>query len=106
MDKVHIEREDGDNGKIRYVATVQDVEGEGELTMFRAKKGVYVADHTGVPKHMGGNGIGSKLIKFMIEDARANGLRVVPSCPFIAKKWEKHPEWSDVLIDRDEARQL
>ncbi len=103
MDKVHIVRENRENGGIRYVATVDGVEGEGEgeLTMFRAKKDVYVADHTGVPKHMGGNGIGSKLIRFMIEDARANELRVVPACPFIARKWEKHPEWSDVLINKD-----
>ncbi|WP_164118158.1 GNAT family N-acetyltransferase [Sphingorhabdus sp. Alg239-R122] len=102
MDNVKIVREDRENRGIRYVATVDGVAGEGELTMFRAKKGVYVADHTGVPKHMGGNGIGSKLVRFMIEDARANELRVVPACPFIARKWEKHPEWSDVLISKDD----
>ncbi len=96
MDNVKLHREDkGDD--IRYVATVEGMDGEGELTMKSRGDGVYVADHTGVPDHMGGNGIGSKLVNYMIRDARENGYKVIPQCPFIAAKWEENPDWSDVI---------
>ena len=48
--------------------------------------------HTGVPEELGGKGIGGKLVEQAIAKARAEGLTIVPQCPF-AKGWiEKHPE--------------
>ncbi len=100
MDAVKIHREmQGDD--IRLVAKVAGVEGEGELTLKSQGSGLYIADHTGVPDYMGGQGIGSRLVEFMIENARENGYKVIPQCPFIAQKWNDHPEWSDVIVSRD-----
>ena len=40
--------------------------------------------HTYVPPELRGRGIASRLAKFALEHARAERLRVVPTCPFIA----------------------
>ena len=96
MSDVTISREDAGT-KIRYVGHVAGKPGEGELTMVPLGDKVYSAAHTGVPENLGGNGLGTRLVEFMIADARKNGLKVVPDCPFIAAKWKEHEEWSDVL---------
>ena len=96
MNDVTIHRE-GNDTNIRYVARVTDKEGHGELTMAKVRDGLYVAGHTGVPVSMGGKGLGTRLVEYMIEDARKNGFRVIPKCPFIAEKWKDHESWSDVL---------
>ena len=42
-----------------------------------------------------------------LEAARADGLKVVPLCPFIAAWMKKHPEYDDLrLSDTDRARSL
>lgn len=52
--------------------------------------------HTEVPKALGGQGIGSALVRGLLEIARAQGLKVVPKCPFVAGYIDKHPEYADL----------
>ena len=48
--------------------------------------------HTEVPERLGGRGIGGQLVRAAIERAVAEGLTVVPSCPY-ARKWlDDHPD--------------
>ena len=48
--------------------------------------------HTGVPRALEGRGFGSKLVAAAIEEARRQGLTVVPLCPF-ARDWlVRHPD--------------
>ena len=48
--------------------------------------------HTGVPEALGGRGLGGHLVKAAVDRAEAEGLTLVPECPF-AKGWlEKHPD--------------
>lgn len=56
-----------------------------------------VAVHTEVLPEYGGRGIGSALVRHVIDDARANGLRITPRCPLFASHFERHPEDADVL---------
>lgn len=53
--------------------------------------------HTEVPKELGGKGIGSALVRGLLDIARAQGLKVVPLCPFVAGYIDKHPEYADLL---------
>lgn len=53
-------------------------------------------DHTGVPKELGGQGIGSQLVKSVVDYARENNLKVVASCPFAKDVIEKNDEYQDV----------
>jgi predicted GNAT family acetyltransferase len=52
--------------------------------------------HTEVPDSIGRRGIGSLLVRAGLDDARARGLRVVPSCPFVHAYIRRHPEYRDL----------
>jgi uncharacterized protein len=53
--------------------------------------------HTEVQEGFEGLGIGSQLVAWVIADARAQGLAVVPRCPFVRRWLERHPDQQDVL---------
>ena len=92
---VTISKEEGGQG-LRFVADVSGSSAKGELTLRRVADGVYNANHTGVPSEIGGRGVGKALVAAMVEDARQQGYRVVPGCPFVAKLFERKPEWGEV----------
>ncbi len=53
--------------------------------------------HTIVPAALSGRGIGTKLIAGALALVRAEGLRIVPLCSFVAAYLEKHPEERDLV---------
>ncbi|HUO80867.1 MAG TPA: GNAT family N-acetyltransferase [Steroidobacteraceae bacterium] len=56
-----------------------------------------VLRHAEVPAELEGRGVGSRLVRAVLELARARGERVVPRCPFIARYLERHPEYQDLV---------
>ncbi len=58
-----------------------------------------ILSHTEVPKALEGKGVGSKIMKLVLEDAQKLGLKVIPLCPFAASYIKRHPEWNSVLDD-------
>lgn len=86
-------QENGD--QITFTAHIAGAAATGELTLLRVSNDVWDANHTGVPKAIGGRGVGKALIEAMVNDARQTGYRVVPSCPFVAKLFERKPDWAD-----------
>lgn len=58
--------------------------------------GVVVVPHTEVDPAFGGQGVGSALVKGLLEDVRARGLVVRPLCSFVAAYLDKHPEYADL----------
>ena len=88
-------------GEVRNneAASQYELEVEGRLTLaaYRLRDGRITFTHTEVPDELEGRGIGSKLVKAAFEDARAQGLKVVPACPFVKHYIEKHPEMQDLL---------
>ena len=81
----------------RYVARVEGIDAEAELTHSRASPTLIIADHTGVPDIFRGRGIGRLLATRMVEDARAEGVKIFVLCPFVNAERKKHPEWADVF---------
>lgn len=79
---------------ITFIADIAGETATGELTLRRVSEGVWNANHTGVPKAIGGRGVGKALVRAMVEDARLHDYRVVPGCPFVAKLFERKPEWA------------
>ena len=55
--------------------------------------------HTEVPEALSGQGVGSKLVRGKLDAVRAEGLKVVPRCEFVAAHIERHPEYRDLLAD-------
>ena len=59
-----------------------------------------VALHTEVPPEFGGRGIATKLVRRVLDDARAAGVKVTPRCPLFAAHFQRHPEDADILAVR------
>lgn len=97
MDDVSITKENRDARHGRYVARIKGIDAEGEITFTRRGEGVISADHTGVPEAMGGRGVARRLLDFMLDDARTNGFRIVPICPYVQAQYAKHPEWAQLF---------
>jgi hypothetical protein len=55
--------------------------------------------HTEVPEALSGQGVGSKLVRGVLDAVRAEGLKVVPRCEFVAAYVERHAEYRDLLAD-------
>ena len=55
--------------------------------------------HTGVPDEIGQQGVASKLAHTALEYARANDLKVVHQCPFVAGYIGLHPEYQSLVWD-------
>jgi predicted GNAT family acetyltransferase len=53
--------------------------------------------HTEVPSKFEGKGVGSALVKQVLDDIRQKGLTLVPLCPFVAAYINRHPEYNALL---------
>jgi hypothetical protein len=74
-----------------------DVEGGTALMYYRLEPGVITLMHTEVPPALGGHGIGSALVRGVLDIVRARGLKVVAKCPFVAAYLGRHPEYNDLI---------
>jgi uncharacterized protein len=78
----------------RYIARIAGIEGEAELIFTRRSSTLIGADHTGAPDSMRG---AIALVQRMIADARTEGFKVIPACPYILAQCKRNPEWVDVM---------
>ena len=83
--------------KGRYVGRINGVEGEAELTFVRISPTVINADHTLAPDTMRGTGIAKAMVERLVADARADGVRILPTCSYVKAQFARHPDWADVL---------
>ncbi|WP_139415406.1 GNAT family N-acetyltransferase [Agromyces laixinhei] len=60
------------------------------FAQYRLRDGAIVFHHTVVLPEFEGRGLGSKLARFVLDDAVARGERIVPECPFIAAYLRRH----------------
>jgi uncharacterized protein len=74
-----------------------DVDEHQAVAYYRMAPGVITFVHTEVPQELSGRGIGTKLVRGALEMARAQGLKVVPQCPFVSAFMGKNPEYNDLL---------
>lgn len=70
---------------------------EAELTYSRLGESSIIIDHTGVPDALRGRGAGQQLVERAVMDARVEGRKIVPLCPFAKAQIRRHSEWQDVL---------
>jgi predicted GNAT family acetyltransferase len=54
-------------------------------------------NHTEVDDAYEGQGLGSLLVRHMLDAARDAGLAVLPSCPFTANWMKRHSEYVDLV---------
>lgn len=89
--------------KGRYVGRIDGIEGEAQIIFEVLDASTISADHTLSPPSMRGTGAAFDLVTHMVADARENGFKVRPICPYIKAQYKKHPEWQDVMTVPPEA---
>lgn len=78
----------------RYEA---EIEGHLAVAEYRREEGRIVFTHTFVPPELRGRGVAEVLVRTALDDARREGLRVVPECSYVAIFIRRHPEFQDLL---------
>ncbi len=53
--------------------------------------------HTEVPRAAGGHGLGSQLVSGALDLVRAQGDKVIATCPFVRAFLQRHPDYADVM---------
>ena len=75
--------------------------GEMGVLTYSEQDGKLFLLHTEVPEALEGQGIAGRLVRTALDDARANGQKVVPFCPF-ARSWiQRHKDYADLLAEED-----
>lgn len=64
-------------------------EGDGALDM----------PHTVIEDAYEGQGLASQLVRGALDDIRAQGRQVHPSCPYVSSWIGKHPDYRDLVDD-------
>ena len=73
------------------------LEGHTAFAEYHLRPGKIVLPHTVVPPEFEGKGVASALARYAFGYARENGLKVIPTCPFMAGWVKKHPEQHDIV---------
>jgi predicted GNAT family acetyltransferase len=76
-------------------------EGRPCVAEYRIHGGVMTMSHTYVPPPLEGQGIAAALVAAALDHARHAGLRVRPSCSYVARYMRRHPETLDLLESGD-----
>jgi predicted GNAT family acetyltransferase len=56
-----------------------------------------VLPHTEIDARQRGRGLGAILVRGVLDDARARGVTVIPTCWFVREYIEQHPDQEDLL---------
>jgi len=87
---------DNDRANDRFLVTLP--EGTGELIYKRIGPLTLELVHTEVASGLRGRGVGEALAEAAIAYARAEGLSIVATCPYVQRWLAKHPEHHDLIV--------
>ena len=85
---------ENDKAAKRFAARI---DGKQAFIQYRYADDNLVLVHTEVPDSLSGRGIGGKLAHAALEHARAEGVKVVPLCPFVASYIRRHSEYQSLV---------
>lgn len=75
----------------------QDGKRVAEMTYSRVNPSLVIIDHTEVAPHLGGLGVGRRLLDAAVDWARANETRILSTCPYASAQFARDPSIRDVL---------
>jgi len=84
-----------DTERQRFVVQVDGT--EGTLDYRRLDDHTLDFRSTFVPRELRGRGIGERLVLYGLDHAREHGQKVVPTCPFVGRVVDDHPEYRDLI---------
>ncbi len=85
------------NEKHRYEATLNGQ--QAGLIDYTLDGNVLDLVHTEVGDAFEGQGVGGQLVQQTLDQIRAIGKQVRPTCPFVASWIEKNPDYADLVAN-------
>lgn len=89
------------SGRVRHNSEQQRFELETSAGLavaeYHREGDTLIVFFTEVPSTLHGRGIGKKLVRGLLEEARRSKLRIMPRCSFVAAFIQGHPEYRDLL---------
>jgi predicted GNAT family acetyltransferase len=82
----------------RFVARFP--EGDAELAYVRVAAGTLDLTHTFVPPALRGRGIAEALVRAALAHARQQHLKLIPTCPYVARWLDRHPQERELVTTR------
>jgi uncharacterized protein len=77
-----------------------EVSVDGELAgflVYRGREGLLALIHTEVEERFEGQGLGGRLARFALDQAKAEGVAVLPFCPFVNNWIKRHRAYVDLV---------
>jgi predicted GNAT family acetyltransferase len=82
----------------RFVISIAGGDRSGFLDYRPIGDDAWDLTYTYVPRQDRGGGIGRDLVLHVLDLARERGLKVVPTCGFVATVIDEHPDYQDLLL--------
>ncbi len=92
------------NNKKEFRFEAQLPGGEYITLTYRWLKGSIVLMHTFVPAAAQGSGLGKEFVHQVLEYIRAQHLKMIVYCSFVAHYLKSHPEYNDLLDESHRPR--
>lgn len=70
------------------------------MAVYHLRGGRHFFVHTEVDDEFTGRGLGTRLVKYALDEVGEAGGQVVPMCPLFAAYIKRHPEY-DALVDHE-----
>jgi predicted GNAT family acetyltransferase len=72
-------------------------DGHTAFATYRRADNIVTVPHVESPMELRGKGSAGRLMEGIAALARANGFKIVPTCPYAVAWFRRHPEAADVL---------
>src|SRR3954453_874825 len=86
-------RDDPEAGRLRILVGGR----RAGYVAYRRRPGAIAFAHTEVEPEFEGMGLGGTLVREALSRARAEGIAVLPFCPFVRSYIERHPDQLDLV---------
>lgn len=68
-----------------------------EMSFVLSGDNIIIIDHTHVSDELGGQGVGKKLLKELVDWVRKENKKIIPLCPYAKAQMEKNEEYHDII---------
>ncbi len=80
----------------RYEASIDGV--LAGILEYKVRRDRIALIHTEVLPAFEGRGLAAAIVRFALDDARAQGRKVIATCPYVQSYLARHPEDLDIVV--------
>ena len=82
--------------KKKKVAALDEGKEVGVITYSEKNEEVWIFDHTYVDPDYRWGAIADTLLKNLVDIAKEKGVKIIPQCSYVRRKFDKNPEYGEL----------